>query len=143
MSEIDSSKTPVELEQEALFKIFEIKSTDFPTPEAYDEQLQEIGRFRYKVWLEEGAINDELCPGKCFLDHLDLNARQYIVRSNATDGSYGDLLATARLTFHDTFEDGYRDVALWRDAGINLPLPTCDLGRLGVLKAYRGKGTVL
>jgi predicted GNAT family N-acyltransferase len=55
-------------------------------------------------------------------------------------GREGHLVASARLTFHTTLEDSYRDVALWRRAGKHLPLPICDLGRLVVDPVFRTLG---
>ncbi len=52
----------------------------------------------------------------------------------------GSLIASARLTMHFSLDDSYRDVQLWKRSGRLLPLPTVDLGRLVVLKDYRGKG---
>lgn len=110
-------------------ELIEIEHSD-----TFETLLEEVGKVRYDVWLEEGAMNAEMFPNKCFLDYLDKEARQWTVRDN------GKLIATARLTFHPTLEDGYRDAALWKEVGVPIPLPTCDLGRLVVLVAYRGRG---
>lgn len=100
----------------------------------HSQGLEAIGRLRYDVWLAEGAMNTALFPGKCFLDHLDPSARHWTV----FDGDV--MVANARLTFHPTLDDGYRDASLWKDAGVPIPLPTCDLGRLVVLPSHRGRG---
>jgi predicted GNAT family N-acyltransferase len=74
----------------------------------------------------------------CFLPfslRQDDTARHWIVRN-----SDGDLVAAARLTWHVSLDDDYRDVQLWRRAGVPLPLPTCDLGRLVVRADHRGRG---
>lgn len=49
-------------------------------------------------------------------------------------------MAAGRLTMHTHLEDSYRDVQLWKRCGKHLPLPTVDLGRLGVLSEFRGRG---
>jgi hypothetical protein len=98
--------------------------------------LEKIGRLRYKVWHEEGSLNPLLMSNGLFLDELDESCRHWLVEDVET----GTLVASARLTIHNSFEDEYRDIALWVRAGKCLPLPTCDLGRLVVLAGFRGRG---
>lgn len=102
--------------------------------EDFEATLQAVGQLRYEVWLEEGSMNNDLYPDKCFLDYLDRQARQWVV----LDGD--KLVASARMTIHPNLDDGYRDAKLWKEANVDIPLPACDLGRLVVLKAYRGQG---
>lgn len=102
------------------------------------KSLQRIGHLRYQVWEEENSINAALFPGRCWLDPLDLThtARHWVLE----DAQSGEWVAAARLTWHATLEDDYRDVQLWRRSGKHLPLPTVDLGRLVVLSSQRGRG---
>ena len=97
--------------------------------------LNLIGKLRYKVWEEEGSINAEAFPNMCWVDELDKGGRHWVVKD-----SNGEYIAAARLTVHETLDDDYRDVQLWKRSGKVLPLPTCDLGRLVVLNAFRGRG---
>ena len=114
--------------------------------EGEDSILNKIGKLRYLVWEEEGAINAEAFPSKLFLDDLDRQTefvRHWVVELNRTSDEYGnegDLVAAARLTMHLSLDDDYRDVALWKKAGKHLPLPTCDMGRLVVRKDWQRKG---
>jgi predicted GNAT family N-acyltransferase len=66
---------------------------------------------------------------------LDPVGRHWIVRNENNE-----IIAAARMTLHDSLDDGYRDVQLWKRSGKYLPLPTVDLGRLVVLYSYRGRG---
>lgn len=96
--------------------------------------LEEIGKLRFKVWKDEGSINLNQFPNEIWIDNLDEFAIHYLIKVN------NQLVASARLTLHTSFDDNSRDVQLWKNVGKDLPLPTTDLGRLVVLKEYRGKG---
>ena len=106
----------------------EILSTDI-------DALNLIGKLRYKVWEEEGSINAEAFPNRSWVDELDKCGKHWVVKDSS-----GEFIAAARLTVHETLDDDYRDVQLWKRSGKILPLPTCDLGRLVVLNAFRGRG---
>lgn len=98
------------------------------------DDLDRIGSLRYIVWKEYG-INDAEFPNKIWVDDLDLVGRHWIIENDQNE-----VIAAARLTFHDSMEDSYRDMQLWKRCGHVLPLPTCDLGRLVVRKDYCGRG---
>lgn len=97
--------------------------------------MKEIGRFRYKVWQQERSINDSLFPDSCWIDSEDNTARHWILRDIR-----GDIIASARITFHPHLDESSRDIQLWRKCGKNIPLPTVDLGRLVVSNEWRGRG---
>lgn len=77
-------------------------------------------------------------PDKKWLDSGDYlpTTKHWIVLSLDTK----QVIAAARLTWHVTLDDDYRDVQLWKRSGKHLPLPVCDLGRLVVNKTHRSKG---
>jgi predicted GNAT family N-acyltransferase len=64
------------------------------------------------------------------------HARHWVVR----DAASNQIVGAARLTRHDSLEDDYRDVKLWKEKGIELVPPVVDFGRLVVAKAWRRKG---
>lgn len=107
--------------------IREVRSSD-------SNELQRIGALRYTVWQEYG-INDKEFPDKVWVDDLDHVGRHWIIENDQKE-----VIAAARLTFHESMEDSYRDMQLWKKCGHHLPLPTCDLGRLVVRKDYCGRG---
>ena len=122
----------------SLYSVEKYTASDITT-----RMLEEICQFRARVWQDEDPQSNMT------LDHLDIseNAIHYLVRVNALEdelekGERGDgtIIASARMTIHRSIEDDYRDVNLWRNMNIELPLPFCDLGRLVVSKECRGRG---
>lgn len=100
--------------------------------------LEEIGKLRYECWLGEGVIDAALFPDKLWVDDMDYgpSARHWVVRELTTNAVVG----AARLTWHSSLDDDYRDVKLWRDKGVPLQAPVLDFGRLVVRKDHRRKG---
>jgi predicted GNAT family N-acyltransferase len=100
--------------------------------------INEIGRLRYQCWAEDGALETSAFPDGLWVDDMDLgpHARHFVVR----DASSGELIGAARLTWHDSLEDDYRDIKLWKDAGIALDTPIVDFGRLVVRSDWRRRG---
>jgi predicted GNAT family N-acyltransferase len=102
--------------------------------------VDEIGRLRYDCWsgLGDGALDISLFPNKSWVDDMDFgsHARHWVVRDTNTNAIVG----AARLTRHDSLDDDYRDVKLWKDKGIELVPPVVDFGRLVVAEAFRRQG---
>ena len=67
-----------------------------------------IGRLRYDVWEAEGSIDKDIFPDRLFVDELDKSARHFTI--HAPDGT---IVAAARLTWHESLDDSYRDMQLW------------------------------
>ena len=115
-------------------------------PPSCERAIREaIGRLRCDVWAAEESLDRAQFPQGMWWDELDeaSTTRHWIIFG--TQESDGDtkcpvLAAAARLTLHSSLDEGYRDVQLWRRSGAELPLPTCDLGRLVVDSNYRGRG---
>jgi predicted GNAT family N-acyltransferase len=109
----------------------------FPCPPALRDA---IGRLRVSVWSGEGSLDASLFPSGVWWDELDEaeGARHWVVFGDK--GCDAVVVAAARLTWHASFDDDYRDVQLWKSVGADLPLPTCDLGRLVVRSDFRGRG---
>jgi len=109
----------------------EVRSTDKAT-------IEEIGRLRFAVWSADNLLDESLFPDHSWVDDMDFGeaARHWIVRDLVS----GDLVGAARLTRHESLEDDYRDVKLWRDCGLTLAVPLVDFGRQAVLGAYRRRG---
>jgi predicted GNAT family N-acyltransferase len=101
-----------------------------------------IGRLRTAVWSAEGSLDPTQFPSGVWWDSLDdaPGTRHWVAVAPGEGPSGLAVVASARLTWHESFDDDYRDVQLWRRAGVELPLPTCDLGRLVVHKDFRGRG---
>lgn len=100
--------------------------------------MEEIGKLRYECWLGEGVIDAALFPDGLWVDDMDYGpfARHWVVRELDT----GAIVGAARLTWHSSLDDDYRDVKLWRDKGVPLQAPVLDFGRLVVRKDHRRKG---
>ena len=107
------------------------------------QAMRDIGCLRVQVWESEGSLDLSLFPDFCWIgsEDLECTARHWCVKANVNDnnGTKSVLVAAARLTLHDE-NDTYRDVDLWREKGIPLRYPVCDLGRLVVRKDYRRRG---
>lgn len=101
------------------------------------ESFRAMGQLRYSVWAEEGNLNKGLFPDASWLDDMDRQARSQCRHYGVM--VQGQLVAAARLTVHLETDD-YRDVKLWRDKGVQIPFPVCDLGRLVVRSEHRRKG---
>lgn len=99
------------------------------------EKMEKIEELRYRVWLEEGALDPKAFEGRegKWRDEEDSHARHW-----AVDDEDGNIIAAARLTLHHSFTEGTRDTVLWKDRGLGLPV--VDLSRLVVDKKARGKG---
>lgn len=110
------------------FVLKEIKSYDI-------ESINRIGKLRYDVWVEEGALESSQFPQGCWTDSLDESGRHWIIETKD-----GDLAGAARLNFLPELDESSRDAALWKRSGQNVPLPTVDLGRLVVKSKYRRCG---
>eukprot|EP01119_Soliformovum_irregulare_P006942 TRINITY_DN19352_c0_g1_i1.p1 TRINITY_DN19352_c0_g1~~TRINITY_DN19352_c0_g1_i1.p1 ORF type:complete len:193 (-),score=29.88 TRINITY_DN19352_c0_g1_i1:14-547(-) len=96
--------------------------------------MEEIGRFRMKVWKQEGKVAEELFKDGIWLDHLDPIAKHWILR----DGE-GAIVASCRMTIHQTLKenpDGY----LWIEKGRPLPEPVANISKLVVDAKMRGRG---
>jgi len=115
-----------------------VEVVEAPAPVSPDLR-DEIGRLRLAVWSGEGSLDVSLFPTGVWWDALDEaeGSRHWVVCGGPGNTT---VVAAARLTWHPSFEDGYRDVELWKKAGVDLPLPTCDLGRLVVRSDFRGRG---
>jgi ribosomal protein S18 acetylase RimI-like enzyme len=102
-----------------------------------DEDLNEIGRFRYDMWDKETEINHALFPDKRWIEEVDYQAYHWTVRDSTTN----ELLAVTRLTMHDTVEDN-PDGYIWIREGISnhLPVPAAHLCKLIVSENARGCG---
>jgi len=100
--------------------------------------LNDIGKLRYECWLGEGAIDVSMFPEGVWLDDMDYGplVRHWIVKELATN----TIVGAARLTWHSSLDDDYRDVKLWREKGLALQAPVLDFGRLVVRKDHRRKG---
>jgi predicted GNAT family N-acyltransferase len=100
--------------------------------------VDEIGRLRYECWSVDGALDISQFPSGSWVDEMDFgsHARHWVVR----DAASNQIVGAARLTRHDSLEDDYRDVKLWKEKGIELVPPVVDFGRLVVAKAWRRKG---
>ena len=98
---------------------------------SYDDSqtLSKIGRLRYDVWEGEDSIARALFPDKCWIDSMDTipTAKHWIITDEDDDAG---IVAAARLTIHYDENDDYRDIKLWREKGVTLKFPVCDLGRL-------------
>jgi len=116
----------------ALLRIEEVAVAD-------EALMQQIGSLRCEVWRQEGSLNEEAFPSGVWLDDLDRSttARHWAAFD---DNDNGRVVAAARLTWHESLDDGYRDVALWKRANVHLPLPCVDLGRLVVASSHRKRG---
>ncbi|CAE8698511.1 unnamed protein product [Polarella glacialis] len=106
--------------------------------------MKAIGCLRVQVWDGEGSLDHSLFPDSCWLGSDDLlcTARHWCIRANSNNDASNTtdiIIAAARLTLHDE-NDTSRDLALWREKGIALRYPVCDLGRLVVRKDYRRRG---
>jgi ribosomal protein S18 acetylase RimI-like enzyme len=102
-----------------------------------DEDLNEIGRFRYDLWNKETEINQALFPDKCWIEEVDYKAYHWTVRDSLTN----ELLAVTRLTMHDTIEDN-PDGYIWIKEGKSdhLSVPAAHLCKLIVSEKARGCG---
>ena len=102
----------------------------------WDETMRIIiGRLRFEIWENEGSLDaSQFGEEKLFVDDLDATARHWVVYHK------GCVVAAARLTWHTSLNDDYRDVKLWAKARIQLPLPTVDFGRLVVHADHRRRG---
>jgi predicted GNAT family N-acyltransferase len=102
--------------------------------------VNEIGRLRYDCWNSEGmgALDTSLFPDQSWVDEMDFgsHARHWVVRDTETKAIVG----AARLTRHDSLDDDYRDVKLWKEKNIELVPPVVDFGRLVVAQAFRRRG---
>jgi predicted GNAT family N-acyltransferase len=99
------------------------------------KSIETIGRLRYNVWLEEGLLKNSDFPMKSWTDQFDESARHWVaIRKD------GEIIAAARFNFLTELDDCSRDVALWKRAGQELPLPTIDFGRLVVKSQFRRRG---
>jgi hypothetical protein len=71
---------------------------------AWNDELRDtLGRLRVSVWQSEGSLDTALFPDGLFVDELDLSGRHWLVRDDAT----GSVVAAARLTWHESLDDGY------------------------------------
>lgn len=100
------------------FQVFEISGQD-------DLKLNEIGKFRLKVWREASQINEDCFPNGEWTDPLDLQGRHWIVKDSM------GLIASARLTLYPTLEE-CGDSEPWIRANRALPAPIAQLSRLVV-----------
>lgn len=101
--------------------------------------VNEIGKLRYDCWSGDGALDCAMFPDKSWVDEMDFGSthvRHWVVR----DMTSNDIVGAARLTRHDSLDDDYRDVKLWKEKGIELVPPVVDFGRLVVAQAARRKG---
>jgi predicted GNAT family N-acyltransferase len=103
-----------------------------------DTDIAEIGRLRYNVWSEAGTLDTSMFPEKTWIDDMDFgkNARHWVIKEVST----GVIIAAARLTRHESLEDDYRDVKLWKEKGFPLKVPLVDFGRQCVRSDYRRRG---
>jgi predicted GNAT family N-acyltransferase len=102
------------------------------------DAIDEIGRLRYEVWKGDGLLDLSLFPDGTWVDDMDfgIRARHWVIRQAKT----GELVAAARLTRHESLDDDYRDVKLWRDSGLTPEVPLIDFGRLCVRSDFRLRG---
>ena len=100
--------------------------------------IEEIGRLRYDVWKGDGLLDLSLFPDGTWVDDMDfgIRARHWVIREAKT----GELVAAARLTRHESLDDDYRDVKLWRESGLKPEVPLIDFGRLCVRNDFRLRG---
>lgn len=49
-------------------------------------------------------------------------------------------VGAARVTWHQSLDDEYRDVKLWKDCGLSPGVPLVDFGRLCVRRDFRRRG---
>ncbi len=103
-----------------------------------EEVLFQIGKLRYNCWEGEGALDVSLFPDEIWVDDMDRGplARHWVVTHLRTNSIVG----AARLTWHASVEDDYRDVKLWREKGLKLYAPVIDFGRLVVQQDFRRRG---
>ena len=103
-----------------------------------NDAIEEIGKLRYEVWSGDGLLDLSMFPTGTWIDDMDFGARarHWVVKEKST----GKLIACARLTRHESLDDDYRDVKLWRDSGLEPELPLIDFGRLCVHKNFRLRG---
>jgi predicted GNAT family N-acyltransferase len=101
--------------------------------------IDEIGRLRYECWSGDGALDISQFPAGSWVHEMDFgrHARHWVVRDATTTTT---IVGAARLTRHDSLDDDYRDVKLWKDKGIELVPPVVDFGRLVVAQAWRRQG---
>eukprot|EP01040_Poterioochromonas_malhamensis_P004040 gene4040-4324_t len=102
-----------------------------------EEQLKEIGKFRYDLWVGETNVNHSLFPDGIWLEDIDRQARHWVARNSETK----ELLGVARLTIHPTIDDN-PDGYLWIKNNLTdrLKSPVAHLCKLAVSSSARGLG---
>jgi GNAT superfamily N-acetyltransferase len=98
--------------------------------------LQEIGKSRYKVWVEtEGYVDKNVAIDGCWLDELDDETAIYWLTKDD-----GKLAATARLNIFDSLEKLPHKEEFSPYDFSQIEMPYAFMSRLVVIKDYRRKG---
>lgn len=106
--------------------------------------LIDIGKFRYNNWkdvINQDLSIDDKYGQSIWLDELDFiinSSRNFIIK----DTNNNEIIAVARLTYHETFEDDRsRDLVIFKEYNNNdIKSSVIDFGRLIVKKEEYGNG---
>ena len=96
--------------------------------------IEEICRFRVRVWREAGQLASHAFPGGLWRDAADAQATHWLIRN-----STGRCAAAGRLTMHESLADVYQSQEYLR-FGLDLTGPIAAPDRVVVAGFARGSG---